>query len=176
MIAQQGRIESIDGDEALVRIGGRSGCPACDEGKGCGAGIFGRLLRNKAVSVRSDNEIGAQVGEVVQLGIAEGIFVSLVLRLYALPVLAGLLGIAFGFTVATRSGLGAFASDTVSLVVGVAAAGLSLLWSRRGLREFPARTAVHLMRVAEAPESAACTARGPIESARPRTFLNDPDT
>jgi len=175
MIAQQGRIESIDGDEAVVRIGATSGCPACDEGKGCGAGIFGRLLRNKPVSVRAVNDIGAQVGEAVQLGIAEGGFLRLVFRLYALPVLAGLTGVALGFTLAVRSGLEAFALDALSLVFGVTAAGLAMLWSRRGLREFTAQTAVHLMRVAEPPSSAACISGAPSEFAQPQSFVNQFD-
>lgn len=158
MISQQGRIVSIDGNEVLVRVGGRTGCAACDQGKGCGAGVFGRLLRNKSVAIRTANSVGAQVGEVVQLGITEGRFLNLVFRLYALPVLAGLLGIASGFAVAMGLGLGAVAADFVSLAFGVAGAGLSLLWSRRGLREFPGQSAVHLMHTAETKESSVCTA------------------
>ena len=40
-----------------VRVGGQSGCAACDAGKGCGAGLFGKLLRRNPVELELVNEI-----------------------------------------------------------------------------------------------------------------------
>ena len=78
MIAQQGRVVALEGDQAVVGIGGISGCPACDSGKGCGAGIFGKLLRNQEVSIRLPNSVDAHPGESVRLGISEERFLALV--------------------------------------------------------------------------------------------------
>lgn len=157
MIAQQGQVVAITGDHAVVRIGGTSGCAACDAGKGCGAGVFGRLLRNRQVTVEVPNRIGAGVGQAVELGISEQRFLALVLRLYALPLLAGLLGAMAGFEVAIRLGFDGFAADAGTLAAGLLAAGGTLSLSRRSLREFPMRSAVHLLQAAKTPESVPCT-------------------
>jgi sigma-E factor negative regulatory protein RseC len=161
MIVQQGRIVAVEGLDAVVQIGRRRGCPACDAGQGCGAGIFARLLRDKPVSIRVANVIGAEVGASVELGISENRFLALVARLYAMPLLAGLLGAAIGFWLSIRAGLRHQAADILSLVSGVAGAAVVLLLQRRKLREFTEHSAVNLSRVTTTPTDSACMATGP---------------
>lgn len=177
MIAQQGRVVATTNDNAVVRIGGTSGCAACDAGKGCGAGVFGRLLRNRQVTVEVPNRIRADVGQAVELGISEQRFLALVLRLYAVPLLAGLLGAMAGFGVAIRFGFVGVALDAWTLAAGLLVAGGALRLSRRSLREFPMQTAVHLLQAAKTSESIPCTGsptamrrgRKPVET-ESRTF------
>lgn len=156
MIAQQGRIIAVVGEDAVVRIGAASGCPVCDAGRGCGAGIFGRLLRSHPITIHVPNRIRARVGQAVQLGIPEGLFLALVFRMYALPLLFGLAGAALGLAVALRFGLGDLGADLWSLVCAVGSAGIALMWVRRRLGEFPLQQAVHLLHVAEPSQQSVC--------------------
>lgn len=167
MIAQQGRIVAIEGEDAVVRIGGTSGCPACDAGEGCGAGVFGRLLRNRSVSIRVPNVGDAQVGEAVQVGMPEARFLALVFRLYALPLLAGLVGAVAGHALATRAGLEGLVADLLTLLAALVAGWMALALGRRALREFPPRLAVHLLHGAQVPARADCMA--PVGDHRPPT-------
>ncbi len=155
MIAQQGRVTAIQGSNAVVRVGGTSGCAACDAGKGCGAGVFGRLLKRNPVSVCVFNDIDAQVGQAVEVGIAEERFLALVFRLYILPLLGGLAGAVTGFAVAQRADAAGPAADLLILLGGLAAAAVCLLWARQRLREFPLDNTVHLMREVPANECGA---------------------
>ena len=138
-------------------MGSVSGCPACDAGQGCGAGIFGRLLRNRRVDVRIENRIKAVPGQAVKIGIGEHSFLGLVFRLYVWPLIAGLLGVIIGFVIATYVGVTGLYADLTGLVTGVASGGLAMLLSRRQLREFPYRDEVHLIEVVHSPAAGSCT-------------------
>jgi sigma-E factor negative regulatory protein RseC len=153
MIEQQGRVVSVRGDLADVRLGGSSGCATCDAGKGCGAGIFGLLLRRRPMVVSLENTVGARPGQPVMVGMPETLFLGLVSRLYLLPLLAGTAGAIAGNYLASAAGLGAGATDAATFF-GAAVAGLSVVLTRRNAaREFPASTIVHLLRVAAMEES-----------------------
>lgn len=165
MIAQQGRVVAIEGDDALIRIGGTSGCPACDAGKGCGAGIFGRLLREQPATVRLANTVGAGVGDPVGLGIPENLFLWLVFRLYGLPLLAGLLGAVIGLAVAAGLGLAALPADLVTLACALVAAGALVAWSRRALKEFPWQTGVNVLHMARVSDEDSCSGAAALNTA-----------
>ena len=92
MIEQQGRVVEVNGDRADISVGATTGCTACESGKGCGAGIFGRLWRRKQVVLTTENTIFARPGQSVIVGIPEQAFLRLVSRLYFLPLLAALAG------------------------------------------------------------------------------------
>ena len=147
MIEQQGRIVGVFNGRARVRLGGMSGCPSCDEGRGCGAGIFGRLLKRNPVELELDNSIGASAGQGVMVGVSERIYLRLIGRFYLLPLLAGLVGAAVAFYL---SGLMAFsqgAADAVSLIGGMCCAALAVVRNRKVSTEFPETFIVHLLRV-----------------------------
>lgn len=157
MISQQGRVVATIGDDVVVKVGGLSGCPACDAGEGCGAGIFGRLLRNRNVDVTVHNRIGATMGQNVNLGIEENQFLALVFRLYVWPLIAGLAGVAAGFAIAWKVGADGFVPDLAGLIVGLLTAGLALIHSRRKLREFTFASKVHLLQAVSENEQSVCT-------------------
>lgn len=156
MISQQGKVVAIEGNRLLVEIGARSGCQACDAGKGCGAGVFGRLLKNRPVTVSVPQNDTAAPGDPVEVGIAEQAYLYLVLRLYAFPLLAGLIGAAAGFAVGQWLEMQGGWSDLLTLFAGLFSAGLVVLWNRRGLREFPTQTAVHFVGAVSASEQMRC--------------------
>jgi len=130
MLEQQGRILEQAGGLATISIGPVSGCQVCAAGKGCGAGILGRLLQRNAVLVQLENPTGAEPGDVVIVGIPERLFLSLVLRLYLRPLLMGLGGAVLGNYCATRMTNHSGMIDGFSLLLGLVAAGLGVAWSR----------------------------------------------
>ena len=135
MLEQQGRILEQVGGLATIRMGPVAGCPACAAGKGCGAGILGRLLQCDAVLVQLENLTQAMPGDVVIVGIPERIFLSLVLRLYLRPLLMGLAGAVLGNYFATRMTNQSGIVDGFSLLLGFVAAGLGVAWSRSSGKE-----------------------------------------
>lgn len=141
MIEQQGRVVGARNGKATVRLGGQSGCPACDAGEGCGAGIFGRLLRRREVEIELENPGRARPGEAVVVGMPEKRFLGLVGRLFAAPLLAGLAGAAAAAALAaswagTTAAYGLSQATVVDLLTaagGIAAAALVFARVRRRL-------------------------------------------
>lgn len=119
------------GATVSVRVGGQSGCSACDQGKGCGAGIFGKLLRRKPVVLEVANAIGAGEGQAVMLAISETLFLRMVMRLYGWPLLAGLAGAAVAQWLAARSGVGTGIADIATLVTALGAVASVLIFRAR---------------------------------------------
>lgn len=131
MIEQQARVLHADGSMVQVRVGGQSGCAACDAGKGCGAGLFGKLLRRNPVELELVNEIGARTGQSVQLGFSETLFMKLVFKLYGWPLMAGLAGAVSGHRLAVAKGAGAGLLDLATLAGACAGLALVLIFWRR---------------------------------------------
>ncbi len=127
MIRQSARIVSTDQGRARVRVGGQSGCSACDAGQGCGAGLFGRLLRRRPSDVEVPNPDQLAAGRAVILGIDESVYLRLVVGLYGWPLLAGLLGASLAHTGAAAWWTGsAWQSDVMAALGGLAAGGAGL--------------------------------------------------
>jgi sigma-E factor negative regulatory protein RseC len=149
MLEQQGQVVATAGGRAAVRLGGQSGCAACDAGRGCGAGLFGRLLRRRPVVLEFDNHLGARCGQAVLVGVSEQWFLRLVTRFYLVPLLAGLGGAALGHHLAGMLQAGTAGRDLLTLA-GALAAGAVALWRNRARPVgYPAALAVHLLRVVD---------------------------
>jgi sigma-E factor negative regulatory protein RseC len=153
MIEQQGEVIAADGEQVTVRMGGRSGCPACDEGRGCGAGVFGRLLMRRPVLLSLDNPVGASAGQAVVVGLPEAWFLGLVARFYLYPLLAGLVGGAFGHYVCRMLESGAAVTDLVTLLSALAAGTTVVRRNRRWSAKQPGSVEVRLLRVVSDKES-----------------------
>jgi sigma-E factor negative regulatory protein RseC len=137
MIDQNVRVVRVHEDHILVRLGGQSGCSACDNGTGCGAGVFGKLFRRKPVLLElPKNGLTLKAGQMVVLGIPEGAYLRLVFSYYGLPLLAGLAGAIAGHTFAVWAGWGAVVRDSAALMGGVSGAWATLrsvgYWQKAG--------------------------------------------
>jgi len=152
MIEQQGRIERLEDTRAVVRIGPVTGCSACDAGRGCGAGIFARLLRRKSTSVVLNNSIGAVPGQAVTVGIPESVFLRLLLRFYLLPVCMGLAGAAFGHYLAGRISAEPALTDGISLVAAVLFTGLALWTGRNRQLALASQSGLRLQQILQTTE------------------------
>lgn len=140
-----------DGECVLVRIGPVAGCPACDRGQGCGAGVFGRLLQRRAIVLPLENVVCAGYGDVVSVGIPERVYVRLVSRLYLVPLLAALAGAFIGHHV----GMVTLASDRLVDLATLAGATIAILLALPGSRsgtEQIAGAAVRLVNASPDPD------------------------
>lgn len=168
MIEQPGRIEWTEAGRARVAVGPRGGCSACDAGQGCGAGLFGRLLRRKPLTLVVSNPEALAIGRAVVLGIPELLFLRLVLRLYALPLAAGLAGAWICHQISVVSGLGGGQTDLFSLAGLIGFAGLALRF-RRG--EPHAASLEQQVVLSSAPQERVCAAAG--RSAKRQNISNE---
>ncbi|MFC1689116.1 SoxR reducing system RseC family protein [Pseudomonadota bacterium] len=147
MIEQQGKVVGINDGLIQVRLGGMNGCSRCDSGKGCGAGVFGRMLRREPVVLELENDIDASNGEAVIVGINEEVYLRLVVRLYLLPLLAGLAGAALAYYLARLAEVGPIGIDAISLLGGIVSGAAVAVRNRYFSIEFPGPGIVHLLRV-----------------------------
>lgn len=156
MIEQQGQVISVTRETVAVRLGGDSACSACNAGKGCGAGIFGRLLNRKPVVLDLPNGLGSPVGQAVVVGLPESLLLRLVLRLYLVPLLTGLAGAVLGHYIGVRNGAGDAMVDGAALLGAILAGAVALAWNRKREDEFPTGNAVHVLRHADRSFTEVC--------------------
>ena len=129
MIEQQGQLVEYRDGRATVRIGAQSGCPACDAGRGCGAGLFNRLIVKRPFTIELTTTERPTVGEAVTVGVPAAAFLRLVAVTYLVPLLAGLVLAFVGHYLVTEiergsiwlRDLGALAGALVGATVAVAA-------------------------------------------------------
>ena len=149
MLEQQGQVTAAAGGRISVRLGGRSGCAVCDAGRGCGAGVFGRLLRRRPLVLDFENHLDVRVGQAVVVGVPEAWFLKLTARFYLVPLLAGLGGAAFGHHVSVMMEAEPVLRDLAALAGAIAAIVAAVAWRRAHPGEFPGAEAVHLLRLAD---------------------------
>ncbi len=94
MIEQQGQVVRLQEENAFVRVGATSGCLSCESGKGCGGGIFARLVPKKPVTLEvpiTTQSPQPKVGQQVLLGISDVFFLRWTALLFGAPLVVGLL-------------------------------------------------------------------------------------
>lgn len=153
MLEQQGQVIATADGQASVRLGGRSGCVACDAGRGCGAGLFGKLLRRRPLVLELENRLEARTGQGVIVGVPEAWFLRVVARFYLLPLLAGLGGAAFGHYLSVKIQAGPATRDLLALAAGIAVAAAAVRWGRSRPLGVPVASVVHLLRLAQSTET-----------------------
>ena len=166
MIEQQGLIVAVAGKTVSVQLGGSSGCAVCNAGKGCGAGIFRRLLQRKPVVLELNNQPGALLGQAVMVGLPETLFLRLVFSFYLFPLLAGLAGAAIGHYISVKLQVVSAASDALALLGAVLAGVFALKWNQqengKSLGEFPRKITVHILRVVGQGIAEQCDSAKPV--------------
>ena len=123
MIEEQARVVRLDGDLAGILIKKQSACSACNAKSGCGTSLLANWFPQRRLTLRLNNHIHAQAGDMVVLGLDEATLQRSSLLLYALP-LAGLLLAAiagervFGFLGLPKE-LGAVLSGLLGLIAAL---------------------------------------------------------
>ena len=125
MIEQNVQVVRCEDDRLWVRMGAQSGCTACDNGNGCGAGVFAKLLRGKPVIVElARNDLSVKPGQMLTLALPEHVYLKMVLASYGWPLLAALAGAYAGYSLSTWFQFGPVLLDLGTLVCGLLAGGL----------------------------------------------------
>ncbi|MDR2219709.1 MAG: SoxR reducing system RseC family protein [Methylobacillus sp.] len=126
MIEEQAVVVGVEHDTALLEIVRNKPCGLCGQTRGCGVSVLGRLLGHRSSVVRAENQINAQTGDMVVVGLDEKALLASSLAAYGVPLISLLIGAALG---------GSFATDRASAdIYALAGAGaglaLGLLWLR----------------------------------------------
>lgn len=136
MIEQQGQVVRIVAENAYVRVGATTGCPTCESGKGCGGGIFARLVPKKPVTLEvpilSDSP-RVTVGQQVMLGLPDVFFLRWTALMFGLPLLFGLAAaglVQWGLNIKAAAS-SAFTVDIMVLISAITAAVFTLILIRR---------------------------------------------
>jgi len=131
MIEQNVQVLQCSDERIWVRMGSRTGCTACDNGEGCGAGLFTKLLRRKPVVLElARNDIDVQAGQMLTLAFPEQLFMKLVFTSYGWPLLAALAGAYSGYVAGAWLQLGPLMIDMLTLAAGGLAAWTLLRLTR----------------------------------------------
>lgn len=101
-------------------MGIQSGCTSCDNGQGCGAGLFARLLKRKPVIIELARQgLNAEPGQMVTLALPEVVYLKLVFVFYGWPLLAALLGASAGYGLGVWQRFPPVTIDMLTLACGL---------------------------------------------------------
>ena len=123
MIEENAIVVSIEDDTALLEIVRRMPCSLCGQTRGCGISLFGRLFGHRNNVFKAVNQISAQIGDYVVVGIEQQALLASSLRVYGVPLLSVLAGaaIAAGFFAPAKINADGyvFAGALIGLVLGL---------------------------------------------------------
>jgi len=127
MIEQNVQVLRCDRESLWVRIGTQSGCTACDNGEGCGAGLFAKLLRRKPVTLElARKDLKVEAGQMLTLAFPEHVYIKMVSASYGWPLLAALAGAFGGHSLGMWLQFTPVAIDAATLFAGILAAWLGM--------------------------------------------------
>ena len=127
MIEQNVQVLRCDSDKVWVRMGARSGCSACDDGKGCGAGLFAKLTQRKPVVIElARNDLMVEAGQMLTLALPERVYIKMVLASYGWPLVTALAGAFGGYELASWLQFTPGTIDAFTLSAGILSAWLGL--------------------------------------------------
>ena len=126
MIEEQAIVVDVDRDMALLEIVRSKPCGLCGQTRGCGVSIWGRLLGHRNSVVRAENQINAQAGDSVVVGIDEKALLASSLAAYGVPLISLLVGAGLGGSFSATPAH----ADMYALVGAGIGLALGLLWLR----------------------------------------------
>ncbi|MDI1297955.1 SoxR reducing system RseC family protein [Methylotenera sp.] len=92
MIEEYAIVTKSAGTLATLEIERRTACGLCGQKRGCGNATWGKMLGHDSHDFTAENQINAQVGDSVVVGIDEQAVLSSALFLYIVPLLGLLIG------------------------------------------------------------------------------------
>lgn len=91
----QGKSNSV----ATLEIMRHVHCGICGQTRGCGNSLWGKVFAHKSSTFKASNNVNAQVGDGVIIGIDEQVVLKSATLLYALPLATMLLGALLSTTI-----------------------------------------------------------------------------
>ena len=121
MIKEQGIIQKIKRDKAVIRIQQTSACAHCKSRGSCD-------VTNREMLVEVINDLQAKEGDLVELSVPEGTVLKLSLLVYFLPIIALFIGAFAGAAVAESLRVD---TTLASILGGVLCMGIAFYGLRR---------------------------------------------
>ncbi len=119
MLQTNAIITRLEGNEAMVEATGPIGCGFCSSATGCGGNKLSKMLCARPQRFRVHNGIGAQVGDEVQVSVADGALFRSAFFAYIFPLLFLFAGGALGTALAGTRNQDLYAA--VGALAGLAA-------------------------------------------------------
>lgn len=91
MIKEQGVVVKLDAAFAFVETSVKSTCSSCAAKSNCGTSAVASAVAGKTVVNKVKNDLGAKVGDTVEIGIAEETILTGAFYLYILPLVTAML-------------------------------------------------------------------------------------
>jgi len=101
MIEETAIIIKREGEYAWVEKQRQSTCGSCSANKGCGTAVLGKVFEKRFVTVKARNQINAEVGAEVVIGLNESAMLKAAFLVYLLPLLIMITTAIFAEMVAT---------------------------------------------------------------------------
>ena len=139
MISEQGIVEEIRRNTAVIKVVRSSSCKHCSEKDSCSV-----AERNMLIEVK--NSLNAKEGDMVEISVPEGTFVKLSLMVYIFPVAALMAGAFLGNFLAIQMNTdpSATAAITAAIFLAVSFLGLKVFEKKKntGEKYFPRMTRI----------------------------------
>ena len=87
MITEQATVVSIENNQTWIETQRKSVCGQCSASKGCGTSVLSKVVGNKLSKMKVINNINAQVGDEVVVGLNESSLLKGAFMTYLLPLL-----------------------------------------------------------------------------------------
>ena len=92
MIEEYALVTKSAGTVATLEIERRTACGLCGQKRGCGNATWGKMLGHDSHDFTAENQINAQVGDSVVVGIDEQAVLNSAFFLYVVPLVGLLIG------------------------------------------------------------------------------------
>ena len=125
MVEEQAVVVVLKDEMAMLEVIRRKPCGLCGQTRGCGASMWGKLLRHRPRIFKALNRIDAKVGDFVVVGVEEQALLRSALLVYGIPLLALLAG-----AIVASIAWGGSNRDSSTVVGAVVGLIVGLLWVR----------------------------------------------
>ncbi len=87
MIKEQGLVVELNGSMAMVQTVSKASCNSCKVNSSCGTGIISKAFGERSFITPMTNNIKAEIGDQVEVGIPEDLIVKTSLLVYLFPII-----------------------------------------------------------------------------------------
>ncbi len=91
MIEEQAQVVEITGSQLVLQAQTQSACGSCSASKGCGTSVLSKVIGRKFTRFQAENNIDAEVGDTVVVGISEDALLKGSMVMYVIPILSMLI-------------------------------------------------------------------------------------
>ena len=88
MIEEQAQVVDIKGDQLVLQAQTKSACGSCAANKGCGTSVLSKVVGRKFTHFQARNDVNANIGDTVIVGISEDALLKGSTMIYIVPVLS----------------------------------------------------------------------------------------